>query len=459
MNAPSIRLVAVLLGAWLVVGLRAADLPHPAPLIITRAALWTTSAILSDAEIFVRDGRVIAVGKSGTLVRPSDARVIDADGDTLLPGLIDAHTHPYFFDLRGHVPRELLEEPRTRVFPAVGRQMLSSGVTSARIHLVNLTDGGPFKRDAARDTFPAPRLQLGNAIWRVTSAEDAIAKVRQLKQSGADWLAVHDLAKFPREHLVALFTEARAVGLRVLADGDPAADAELAVELGADSLEYLDRTTEPRYSDALLAKLKARGTNLFIVPPIGFYHRYMAFLGGTMPIEPARHFQFMPDSIAQATQAALLDHRMRDPQRLGHDVREAFPTLPGKFRQLYDAGLQLVIGTDNGSMANFHADAIWWEIDTWRKLGVPPHAIVRAATETAARLLGDSDVGHLNPGARGDLVVYRGRIDDGPLTVDRVRIVAKGGVVFVDEGKWLESSTVREGKSETRPNAAPTSAK
>ena len=84
------------------------------------------------------------------------------------------------------------------------------------------------------------------------------------------------------------------------------------------------------------------------------------------------------------------------------------------------------------------ADAIWWELETWRQLGVPVPEILRAATLTGASLLRRKDLGRLEPGARGDLLLYRGKIEDGPLGVERVRLVAKGGVVFVDEGRSVE---------------------
>jgi imidazolonepropionase-like amidohydrolase len=84
------------------------------------------------------------------------------------------------------------------------------------------------------------------------------------------------------------------------------------------------------------------------------------------------------------------------------------------------------------------ADAIWWELETWRRLGVPVPEILRAATSTGASLLRRQDLGRLEPGSRGDLLLYRGKVGEGPLGVERVRLVAKGGVVFVDDGRWVE---------------------
>jgi imidazolonepropionase-like amidohydrolase len=126
----------------------------------------------------------------------------------------------------------------------------------------------------------------------------------------------------------------------------------------------------------------------------------------------------------------------KKPGAAARQLEAAFPTLSEKFRQLRAAGLQVVIGTDCGSEANFQADAIWWEMETWRQLGVPPHEILRAATTLPAALLRQPDLGHLRPGARGDFLLYRGDLNKDTLSVQRVRAVAKGGNLFVDEGEW-----------------------
>jgi imidazolonepropionase-like amidohydrolase len=102
------------------------------PLVITRATLWTADGLVENAEVAFTGGRVAAVGKSGAVARPPGAQVIDASGDTLLPGLIDAHAHLVF---PGGAPKEIRDDPRRLEFSITGKQLLRSGVTTARIHL------------------------------------------------------------------------------------------------------------------------------------------------------------------------------------------------------------------------------------------------------------------------------------------------------------------------------------
>lgn len=91
-------------------------------------------------------------GKVGKVQRPAGAEIVDAKGDTLLPGPIDAHAH--FFEFGGPQPKEVADNPREQAFPVTTRQLLFSGVTTARAHLFDLVHGPALKRDAASDCFP-----------------------------------------------------------------------------------------------------------------------------------------------------------------------------------------------------------------------------------------------------------------------------------------------------------------
>lgn len=445
---PLLRPFAVVLVAFvsICVHARSAATPDVAPLVVTHAVVWTSHGSLTDSEIVISDGRVTAVGRSGSLARPANARVIDANGDTLLPGLIDAHVH---LPSGVRLPPEFNAAARVRV---AARQLLRSGVTSGRIHLWDLPSATEFKQEAATDNCPSPRFQFGGPalfggqpdwyaergnVWGVKSAEDAVTKVRRLKDSGMDWVALHQLSKFQPGELDAIVSESRRLGLRLFAGGDRIAEARQAVELGVESIEYLDRSETPRYPDELIARMRERGTTLSLVPTIGFPHRYIAYRQGAMKIDEQRLTEFMPTDVAAFAATALRDDQTKDTPN-APKWKTVPPTLPDKFRQLRDAGLQVVVGTDCGSPFHIQADAIWWELETWRQLGVPPHDIIRAATTLGAALLRERDAGHLNVGARGDFVLYRGRIEEGPLSADRVRTVAKSGILFVNEGQWIE---------------------
>lgn len=426
---------------------RAGKSCHRAPLVITRATLWTAEGLVENSEVLFASGRVAAVGKSGAVARPPGAQVIDASGDTLLPGLIDAHAHLVF---PGGAPKEIRDDPRRPEFSITAKQLLRSGVTTARIHLWDLVDGPAFRRQAEGDCFPSPRLQIGGPgfiggapelareiVWGVNGAEDIRRKIEQTRSAGAQWVAIHDLYKFAAGQVEGIVAEARRAGLRVMAAGDDPAAIRQALEVGVDSIEYLDRTTAEPYSKELLARMKERGAALFLVPPIGYYHRYFEFRRNAGLLDDPILTEFMPAALGAHLLNDLRAQRSRPHPPPGERIERSFASLPVKFRQLYDAGLNVVIGTDCGSPANFQADSIWWELENWRKLGVAPVEAIGAATMRGAALLRLPDAGAIKVGARADFVLYKGGLARGGFDVRRVRYVAKGGTLFVKDGRWV----------------------
>lgn len=351
------------------------------PIVITRASVWTPEGIQTKRELVVEKGSIRRIGSR--VDRPASARVIDAEGAIVLPGLIDSHAHLDVWP--GPMPRDAMQ-----VLSTLGRQTLSSGVTTVRMHLSGLDDGPPFKRQAADDCSPAPRVVLGGLgleggapdlavrlMRGVSGSEDARRKVRDVAASGADWLAIHDADRFSKLELEAIAAEAQVRAIKLMAaDGyrrNPAA----------------------------------------VVNPI--------------------HTRFIDPKLADGLLSAL-QRQLREGD--GGAIEASFQTLGPKFRQLRAAGLTLLLGTDSGSPGQFHSDAIWHEMRAWRDLGVPVDKIIEAGTVLPSRMLERSDIGQIREGARADLLIYGGNLRE-TLDVGRIRDVIKGGVVFVRDGRWI----------------------
>jgi len=415
-----------------------------ADLLVTNATLWTDDGPRAGRELLIREGRVARVARAGSTTPAAGTRILDARGDTLLPGLIDAHVH-LVSGVR--LPQEFGGLERARV---AAMQLLRSGVTSGRIHLWGLATAAQFAAETGDAASSAPRLVYGGPglfggqpdwyaddgnAWGVRDSADAELKLRRLREAGIQWVTLHSLDRFAPGEASAIVKYAHRLGLRVGAQGDSLASVQQAVSLGVDSIEYLDRSDSQEYPADLVAALQARRGSTFLVPAIGFPFRYAAYRQGRLDLDDARLTEFMPPAVAEFARHAMHEDQDR-PIPYAPEWREVPAPTPAKFRQLARSKLPLVTGTDCGSPLHSQADAIWWELETWRQLGVPLPEIVRAATRRAAELLGDPAAGHLRPGAHGDFVLYRGSLADGPLSVARVRSVAKGGVLFVDEGQW-----------------------
>jgi imidazolonepropionase-like amidohydrolase len=440
-----VRLVVLVLSTSLAAPSAGESACERRPLVFAGVAVPGGDEVLADRDVVVEGDRILGVGPAGTIARPAGAAVVDGAGHTLLPGLVDAHAH--FFELGGGSTEEqLFPRPEETLRFTAGR-LLASGVTTARLHLHDLEVMPPFARQSWDDCTPAPRLvQSGPGLmggspelndtqtWNVRDAADGVAKVRRIQAAGGRWIALHDVDRFRPGEAEAVVAAARAARLRVMASGSYVLEIERAVALGVDTLEYLDRGAGA-YPPALIARL--RGSGIALAPPIGYYHRYAAWrrrdpaaadLAPFRPLLPRTVFDRLADSLKRA--------RRGPTPRWASGAR--FEEVRAAFQRLWSAGLSMVVGTDAGSTTQFHHDAIWWELETWRGLGVPPLAALQAATVRAASVLGDPEIGRVAPGMRADLVLYRGDVRQGALAAERVRMVVKGGVVFVRDGRWVE---------------------
>lgn len=235
------------------------------------------------------------------------------------------------------------------------------------------------------------------------SLDDARAKLRAAKDAGGDWIALHGLNQFPAGDFHAIVAEAHRLGLKIMVSGDLAEFLEVAVEAGVDSIEYMDRTTSKEYPLQVVSGIARKG--IFVVPPVGYLYRFMAYRENPALLENPLLTLFMAPSVA----AYVMEKEQFVKYMAGREkhITEAFPNRRGKFQQLRKAGVRMPVGTDCGSAANFHIDAIWWELETRRQLGVPVNEILTAATAHGAALLSAPDAGHLRIGARGDLLLYK----------------------------------------------------
>lgn len=438
-------IVGAVLVASLVGSHAGAQTCDPAPLMIRNTSVWTRHGLVASRDVVFRAGRVAAIEPTGAR-RDARIRTIDGTGHTLVPGLIDAHLH---FSIPGGLPAS--GTPRADAEDIAGRQLVRSGVTSGRLHLATLDEAARLKARSANDCAPLPRLQVGgpglsgaaerdfgNFQGARTSA-DALEKVARARDAGLDWVAIHDAERFPPGVLETVAGAARKAGLRLMAAGGTPQEITAALTVTPDTLDYIDGTAEPLYAPSILDAIRSH-RDLVLVPTPGVPYRTGAYLRDPALLAHADNFVFLaaPDRafvLANATRALS-----------GADAARAerlLPHLRGKLQQLRQLGLPMAIGTDAGSPLHFQAGGIWWELEAWRRLGVPHREALLAATEHGARVLRADDIGRLAVGRRADFVLYRGNVEHGPFDMARVLAVGKGGVVFVDDGTWVEPRVER----------------
>jgi imidazolonepropionase-like amidohydrolase len=418
----------LLLAAW---ALAAAPAPVPAPLLLTGARVLAPSGdrLLDGQDVLVRDGRIAAVGAAGTLHAPEGARRVDLAGLTLIPGLIEMHSHlllhPY-----NETPwdDQVLKEPlelRTIRGVVAARATLEAGFTTVR----DLgTEGAGFADVSLRDAIaagmiPGPRVFAATRAlvatgsygpsgfdprWEMPKGAQVVdgpvamrKAVREQIAAGADWIKVYadyrrrpgvTTPTFTQEEMAAAVDEARSAGLPVAAHAYTEEGIRRAVLAGVATIEHGTYVT-----DELLALMKQKGVAL--VPTLAASDA-IARYAGWKPGEP-------------------------EPPR----VKES----RDMFARALKSGVTIANGSDVGVFT--HGEN-YRELELMVAYGMSSKEALRAATATAAAVLRkDKELGRIAPGFLADLVAVKGD----PLTeisvIERPVLVVKSGQIVTKRGK------------------------
>jgi imidazolonepropionase-like amidohydrolase len=388
-----------------------------------------TGKLLSDQTLVIADGKIVSIGAAADAKAPVDAVRIDLPNATILPGLIDAHTHltmdPKFGyeELGLSIPRETLIGAKN------ARVTLQAGFTTVR----NVGAAG-FSDVALRDAInagdvPGPRMLVSGPPLSITgghadnnllpfeyhATSDGVADgvdgvqhmVRQNIKYGADLIKFMasggvlskgdnpQASQYTLEEMKAIVAEAHRLGRKVAAHAHGAQAILWASEAGVDSIEhgsYID--------DAAIAEMKKNGT--YLVPTL--------YLGDWFMENAEKNH--VPDFLMDKAKAVMPAARKNIAHAFASGVKVAF----GTDAAVYPHGM------------NAHEFAVMV------KLGLTPLQAIQAATVNAADLLGwQGKVGSLDPGAWADIVAVDGDPLKDVTTLEHVKFVMKGGEVVRNE--------------------------
>jgi imidazolonepropionase-like amidohydrolase len=418
----------------------------PAPaLTVIRAGILIdgkSDAPRRDQVIVVRGNRIESIDAAASTKLPVGANVVDLSQATVLPGLIDSHTHIF---LQGEDPAQggydanILNQPLSmraaRATVAV-RRALEQGFTTLRDVE---TEGAGYgdvgiKQSIEAGYIPGPRLyvstraisstggyqlegyapelEMPKGAQIVDGPVEARKAAREQLDHGADWIKVYmthrswvgkngELAAQPTltvEELKAIVDEAHGWGKKVACHAYSGEGLQRALDGGCDSIEHGLQMT-----DAQIAQMLKQGT--WYCPTISVYYGDWAPAG-----TPAG-----------------------DRDRLRASAHEV------SFKKALKAGVKIAYGTDMGGIPWTEAEA--QDFPRMVEFGMRPIDAIRSATSRAAEMLdATGQIGVLAPGAYADIVAVSGDPLRDITELSRVRFVMKDGQLFKNEIGKQENS-------------------
>jgi imidazolonepropionase-like amidohydrolase len=395
-----------------------------------------TGAEPQKLDLLVRGERIEAVGAQ--LAIPAGARVIKADGLTVIPGLFDLHTHlPYSSagGLAGDWPKNLKAYIYCGVTSVVDfgtyaetfepmRRLIKTGIVVApRLHLaVRMTTPQGHGAEGGRgDLFSlevrTPR-EARAAVKRILPYQPDVIKVFT---DGWRYGTAPDMSSMNEETLAAIVEEAHQHSLEVLTHTVTLGRAKIAARAGVDVLAHGIGDAEA--DEELLNLLKAKGTTyvstLAVYEPRG---RDILTPLLSAVLEPAALALIQPPLMPPAQP----NERPSSPRQSAQLRRWQF--LQHNIAALQKAGIRLGAGTDAGVTGTHHGWATLREVQLLVSSGLTPLQAITAATGNSAKALHvDNTRGIIAPGKMADLLLVEGAPHRNISDLEKIRYVFLGG--------------------------------
>lgn len=384
---------------------------------------------LQNSVIIIEGERIKAIGQVGKIEIPKGAEVISTEGMSVMPGIWDMHVHLY---LDGHSDythwdKTYLKAAKNVIMPASAHQLLMAGVTSAR-DLGGPLDASISVRDRInKGEIPGPTMYMSGPFiqhepypgteafrWGVKGEADARAKVQQLVKAGVNVIKLIDQDQMTQAELTAVVDEAHKNKLKVVGHSHRPEEIRKGLKAGVDCFEHTGLAAAPEYPEDIIAMIKERTAQmslgpLFWTPTVETLYNFEYIRDNPEMLDDEDWHLDLPDSIIKDIKQSIAKPGQLPYFQL-NPIRR--PTLEKKVKQLKEAGVVLLIGTDSGIPMEFHSRSTWNEFDVWvNKFGFDPMYAIRAGTYWPSVAMGvEKDYGTVTEGKYADIIAVKGDV-------------------------------------------------
>jgi imidazolonepropionase-like amidohydrolase len=352
----------------------------------------------ASADVLVRDGKIAAFGKQ--LKAPAGVPRIDGTGKTLLPGLIDAHTHSW-----GDAQREALRFGVTAELDMLGDWKRLSALKTQRDSYVRSDEADLWSAGAAVTAPKGHGTQYGMQVPTLAADGDPVAFVNARIAEGSDYIKIilEDFSAHSETQRWPTITHAQAREAIAAAHAGKALavvhvsrlrDGQAAIEAGADGLVHM--FGEP--GDAAFVAA-AKRHQAFVIPTLSVLATMARAEEGRKLAEDARLSPWLVRTQIDALKATY---------GAGAPKPAVLADAMKNVRDLHAAGVDIIAGTDAGNPGTAHGVSMHGELELLVRAGLTPPQALAAATSVPARRFALNDRGRIAAGLRADLFLVAG---------------------------------------------------
>ncbi len=380
--------------------------------VIRHARILDGKRVIHANSVFIQDGKIQSVGTN--LEVPPGAAEIDAKGDTLLPGLIDSHTHDW------------VDSTKQAILFGVTTELNMAGLPENMSKLKHAA-AGPDSADllSAGNVVTPPKghgTEYGFAVPTLTRADTAQQFVDDRIAEGSDYIKIiledghvcHiTFARLSSKELAAAIAAAHKRGKIAIVHITSQDDAREAIAAGADGIAHIFADSAPQ---ADFAKFVAEH-HAFVITTLAAIQSSLGTPGADFLLTDNRLAPFLSADVQSHLKAHM-------PSLCSGKIENAFSAI----KSLHKAGVPILAGTDAPSPGSSNGVSMHEELRLLVRAGLSASDALAASTSFPAAVFHLDDRGRIAPGLRADLLLVRGDATKDITALSDIIAIWKAGI-------------------------------